>query len=246
MQKVSLGLVHATPVTFTESIIQIMRMTKERRPHIVVTPNIAHVWQAKDNPALAQAYQLSNFSPPDGCPVVEALRLLSDVEEIERVTGADLLIKLCELPLVVSFVGGRADSAELAAARLCRRNPQLRIGVVEKAPNDELMEAELRTALIRRVVESDSDIVFVGLGVPKQEQLGVELFQVMDRGVVICVGAAIEFAAGTLQRAPEWYAKARLEWLHRLSSEPRKLARRYILSAPYFLRIVAQEMYKLR
>ncbi|WP_179220476.1 WecB/TagA/CpsF family glycosyltransferase [Rhodococcus sp. NCIMB 12038] len=204
------------------------------------------MWQAKGNPALAQAYQLSNFSPPDGWPVVEALRLLSDVEEIERVTGADLLTKLCELPLVVSFVGGRANSAELAATRLCQKNSQLRIGVVEKAPPGELTDVELRTALIRRVVKSDSDIVFVGLGVPKQEQLSIELFQEMDRGVVVCVGAAIEFAAGTLQRAPEWYAKTRLEWLHRLSSEPRKLALRYILSAPYFLRIVAQEMYKLR
>lgn len=241
--RVRLGLIHVTPITFDRAVRTIVELADEDRANVVVTPNIAHVWQAKDNDALVEIYRHAAIAPPDGWPVVSVLRhLLAADEPVERVTGADLLPALAAQGRSIALVGGRADSAERAGKRLKEANPSLTIRLTEPVPIGELDDPERRASLIRRISEADSDFIFLGLGVPKQELLALDLLDSMPRGVILCVGAAIEFAAGEISRAPRLVTRLKAEWLYRLALEPKRLFRRYSRSAPYFLAVVIREL----
>ncbi|WMM71985.1 WecB/TagA/CpsF family glycosyltransferase [Rhodococcus pyridinivorans] len=220
-------------------------MLDDSRAHLVVTPNIAHVFQSKSEPVLKRAYDRADFAPPDGWPVVSAIRfLLPEPVEVDRVAGSDLMIELCKYPVSVAIVGGAGTAAVDAARQLKAANDQLGVVCTEPVPRAEFDDDQARAQLIERIAESNPDITFIGLGVPRQEQLALELVERLDRGIVMCVGASIEFAAGSLRRAPEFLRRSRMEWAFRLAVEPRKLAQRYLLSAPFFIGTVARE--KLR
>ncbi|MGN5236418.1 WecB/TagA/CpsF family glycosyltransferase [Rhodococcus sp. SJ-3] len=242
MESISIGRIHSNPETFEGSVKRILALAKDDRPHLVVTPNIAHVYQSRADEVLCQAYESADFAPPDGWPVVTAIRLLADEAlAVERVAGSDLLLALCKEPVSVALIGGSGDSATVAAGRLSAENPDLRVALTEPVPRAELEDQHARADLIARIRKSAPDIIFIGLGAPRQEALGLELLDTIDQGVIMCVGASIEFAAGTLRRAPVILRKYRMEWFFRLMVEPRKLARRYMLSAPYFVTIVILE-----
>lgn len=237
-----LGRIHTMPSSLQAAVATIVEMARGEKPYLVVTPNIAHVKQVETCPTLQQAYDRADFSPPDGWPVVSAIRHLSRGKlDSERVPGSDLLIELCRQPVSVALVGGAGDSAVLAAKNLTRANPSLDVVSIECAPRSELENRSARNELLERIANARPEIIFVGLGVPRQESLALELLETIDRGVVLCVGASIEFAAGTLKRAPVAMQRLKLEWLHRLATEPKKLARRYAQSAPHFVRTVVAQ-----
>ncbi|NKR53534.1 WecB/TagA/CpsF family glycosyltransferase [Rhodococcus hoagii] len=230
------------PSSFDGAVATIIEMARGAKPYLVVTPNIAHVKQVETCAVLQMAYDRADFSPPDGWPVVSAVRYLTDgALDSERVPGSDLLIELCKQPVSVCFVGGAGDSAALAAENLTQVNESLDVVSIEPAPRNELEDQTARRKLVARIAAAQPEIIFVGLGVPRQESLALELLEAIDRGVVLCVGASIEFAAGTLKRAPLAMQNLKLEWLHRLATEPRKLARRYAQSAPHFIKTVVAQ-----
>ena len=88
----------------------------------------------------------------------------------------------------------------------------------------------------------DTQLLWLGLGTPKQDLAAVALRAVGAAPVILCVGAAFDFLAGTKERAPEWMQRAGLEWLHRLGSEPGRLGRRYLVGNPRFVWGVAREL----
>lgn len=245
LPRVAIGRIHTNPATFSEALKYIAALTARSGPHLVVTPNIAHVWQSEHSNVLRSAYERASFAPPDGWPVVSAVKFLEGRRApVERVAGSDLMIELCRQEASVFLIGGADDSAALAADELVRNNPDLKVCGVELAPRDELDDPTRRADLVGRCVASGADYFFVGLGVPQQEKLALELVDRLDRGVVMCIGASIEFAAGTRRRAPRWVQRYGQEWLYRLLQEPARLAPRYARSAPYFLGAVVREKYK--
>lgn len=236
INRIQIGNICVDPCNYESAIARILKLASDDRPHLVVTPNIAHVYQSRSSHVLRRAYRQASFAPPDGWPVVEAARMLGDHSVlVERVAGSDLMIDLCMQSVSIAIVGGAGDSAEEAARRLSRQNPKLQVLSVEPAPRSEISDTDAMGRLVDRIAAAGPDLVFVGLGVPRQEAIALELLGRLDRGVVICVGASIEFAAGTLKRAPKFLQRLKLEWLYRLVREPRKLAVRYLMSAPYFL-----------
>ncbi|WP_395705328.1 WecB/TagA/CpsF family glycosyltransferase [Rhodococcus ruber] len=242
MNRIQLGKIHVDPCTREGAIARILQLAADDRPHLVVTPNIAHVYQSRSSHVLRQAYQQASFAPPDGWPVVEVARVLGDHSvPVERVAGSDLMIDLCMRPVSIAIVGGAGNSAEKAARRLSQQNPGLRVVSVEPAPRSEITDPDDLRRLVGRIAAAGPDLVFVGLGVPRQETVALELLGRLDRGVIMCIGASIEFAAGTLKRAPRSMQSLKMEWLYRLAREPRKLAVRYLVSAPYFLATVAMQ-----
>lgn len=244
-ERIPLGGIHTNPSTFDQAIKTILNMLDEPRSHLVVTPNIAHVLQSRSEPVLKRAYELADFAPPDGWPVVSAIRfLVPEPVEVDRVAGSDLMIELCKYPISVAIVGGAGTSSVDAATQLRAANEQLDVVRTEPVPRTEFDDDHARAQLVERIAEANPDITFVGLGVPRQEQLALELVERLDRGVVMCVGASIEFAAGSLRRAPRFFRENRLEWAFRVAVEPRKLARRYLLSAPFFAGTVAREKFR--
>lgn len=237
--RAAIGSIVCDSVDYSAAEQIIAQFVRTTTPHLVLTPNIAHVWQANHIPAVAEAYRKVSLSTPDGWPLVLAMRVLGVMQK-RRVTGSDLTPLLCRGNYRIVIVGGKRDSAERAAQELRLANPGLDVAAVERADSTELADPEERARLIDRVCLARADLIFLGIGVPKQEALALDLLDQLSRGVVLCVGATVEFLAGTTRRSPEWMRVGHVEWLYRLALEPRRLFRRYATALPYFAAQVAR------
>lgn len=161
-------------------------------------------------------------------------------------TGADLLFEVCALAakrgLKVAFVGGLPGVAEQARTNLAKLYPGLNV-VGCYCPPFGFENSELES---QKVVdfcnELRPDILFIGVGAPKQEKWAAKHLSRIDVGPVLCVGAAFDFAAGTIKRAPVIVQRCGVEWLWRLASEPKRLWRRYLLRDSKFVGIALREI----
>ena len=142
--------------------------------------------------------------------------------------------------LSVGFYGGRQEVLEAIKARAARDFPKLNIAYAYAPPFRELSEEE-DAKVVAGINEATPDILFVGLGCPKQEN-----WMAAHRGevkaVMVGVGAAFDFYAGNLREAPEWLSNIGLEWLFRLAMEPRRLWRRYLFLNPRFMWLAARQL----
>ncbi len=189
----------------------------------------------KDYRALLRS---SDFRLPDGQSVVWASRVLErGGTKLTKVSGPDFF----EAAFAASspggprhfLLGGSPTVLTSLEQGLRSRYPEAQIAGAESPPFRPMTEDELE-AQDQRIKESDADIVWVGLGTPKQDVEAVRLAR--SAGVTaVAVGAAFDFSAGTKQRAPAWVSRAGLEWLHRFASEPRRLWRRYLVGNAVFI-----------
>lgn len=235
IERICLGTIYVDNVDRHLALATIRDFLYDERPRLVLTPNIAHVYQATRESAVQAAYERADLATPDGWPLVSALKLMRDDRSVplERVTGADLTPEVLALDARIALVGGRDDTAEVVASmlRIQRADPKL---LVEPVPPGELSDAASREALLDRVAGWSPDIILLALGVPKQEALALDLLDRLDRGVVMCIGASLDFMAGRVERAPLILQRARLEWLHRVVTDPKRLLARYGVAAPHF------------
>jgi N-acetylglucosaminyldiphosphoundecaprenol N-acetyl-beta-D-mannosaminyltransferase len=141
----------------------------------------------------------------------------------------------------VYLLGGGPGVARRAAERLRATHPDLVIAGAA-SPRIDLGEPEaLRRSIADEILRAEPDLVLVGLGAPKQEIWIHEVAHTLKPAVLLGVGAAIDFLAGTAHRAPRWMSNAGLEWAYRLAREPRRLWRRYLVRDPGFLGIVLEQ-----
>jgi N-acetylglucosaminyldiphosphoundecaprenol N-acetyl-beta-D-mannosaminyltransferase len=167
---------------------------------------------------------------------VWALRLLG-VAKAERVYGPSLLPIVCELArergLSVGFYGGSAGVLDVLVRRMWKRFPRLDVSFAF-APPFRALSAEENQKVIEGIENSETNILFVGLGCPKQERWMADHRSSLSC-VMVGVGAAFDFHAGHKSQAPAWMQVSGLEWLFRLCCEPRRLWRRYLYHNPRFL-----------
>jgi N-acetylglucosaminyldiphosphoundecaprenol N-acetyl-beta-D-mannosaminyltransferase len=180
----------------------------------------------------------STMTVPDGMPVVWALRALGEPIE-DRVYGPDLMLMACErlLPRRTGhFLYGGRDAAATAALEkgLKRRFPKLRIAGSRTPPFREPSQAE-EQELVDAIDSSGAGVVWVGTGSPRQEKWMRRMRPQLRAPVLVGVGAAFDFHAGLVSQAPTWMQRRGLEWLYRLSREPRRLGPRYLRDNPAFL-----------
>ncbi|MDR7417468.1 MAG: WecB/TagA/CpsF family glycosyltransferase [Armatimonadota bacterium] len=214
-----------------------------------VTPNVDHVVRYRRDMAFRQAYESASFCFADGMPIVWASRWLGRPLPA-RVAGADLLPGLCEAAAAcgrsVFLLGGDDGVAPRAAANLLARFPGLRVAGTHTPPPDFGATAGPVEAALAAVAQATPDILFVGLGSPKQELWVHAHWGRIAATVAVCCGAAIDFAAGVRARAPVWVQRLGFEWLWRLAHEPRRLWRRYLVDDAAFLGILLREWWHLR
>ncbi len=209
----------------------------------VVTPNVDILRATRRVPRLRALVSGASVVVPDGTPLLWAARLRGR-PLAERVTGASLIWSLSEAAAgsgrSVYLLGGEPGVPERAAAALRARYPALIVAGTE-APPVGFDATEEGVERVRSVMAAAApDIVFCGLGFPKQERLIAELAPRLPAAWFVGCGAAIPFAAGVRRRAPAWMQAGGLEWLHRLASEPRRLFGRYILrDLPFALWLLA-------
>jgi N-acetylglucosaminyldiphosphoundecaprenol N-acetyl-beta-D-mannosaminyltransferase len=186
-----------------------------------------------------QQFRLNQFSllVPDGQPVRWALNWLHDAPLTDRVYGPNLTLRICARAategLPVYFYGGTPEILVLLKQSLRLRFPDLVIAGMESSQFRQLSVSE-REQLAKRIRSSGAAILFVGLGCPRQEVFVYEFRELLSMPL-LAVGAAFPFLAGVIPQAPSWMQKTGLEWLFRLSSEPRRLWRRYLFLNPAYL-----------
>jgi len=153
----------------------------------------------------------------------------------DNVNGTDLFPLLCagaaQAGLALAFIGGRPGVAQACASNMIKAHPGLKVVYVQ----DGYFPAEQTGAVLHALRQSQAQLVFVAMGVPRQEQFIAQHAEAMGAAVRLGVGALFDFYSGTVPRAPRLLRRMGLEWLFRLSIEPRRLFARYVLGNPRFL-----------
>jgi len=174
----------------------------------------------------------ADVATPDGMPLVWALRSIG-VRRQQRVYGPDLMLALCEQASKrghrIFLYGGRDEVLDVLQQNLRARFPEIQI-VDAFAPPFRPLTPEEDRAVVERIRDSGADIVFVGIGSPKQERWMADHRDNLPGVVMLSVGAAFDFHAGRVRQAPAWMRRSGLEWFFRLLMEPRRLWKRYILT----------------
>jgi N-acetylglucosaminyldiphosphoundecaprenol N-acetyl-beta-D-mannosaminyltransferase len=231
------------PLNFEQSTDLLLHVAATQGPKVVVTTNVDHVVRLERDPELKALYASADYTFADGMPVVWASRLLGTPLP-ERVTGADLFVALCRHSVSsgqrVFVLGGRPGQERLLRDRYAKRFPGMDV-VVCCPPMNFDPEGPEAEAIVKTIRACQPDFIFVCLGFEKQERWALRHVRRFDSGVIVCVGAAQEFALGLKRRAPRWMQDSGLEWLWRLTSDPVHLWRRYLLQAPVFLWLLLQE-----
>lgn len=249
------------------AVDQILAWCREAPPaccRYVVTPNVDHVVLFHERKALRAAYRDAALVLVDGMPVVWASRLLGRSLP-GRVAGSDLVPALFEracgasspecakgtastdltpvpgAALKVFLLGAGPGVADEAAMRIRRDWPGVNVVGTESPPLGFENDGGECRRILASVAAAGPDLLLVGLGAPKQEVWTHRHRAEIRAKVVLCVGATIDFLAGAKSRSPLWMRKCGLEWLHRVSTEPRRLARRYARDAWVFPNLVWRE-----
>lgn len=214
---------------------QVLALSRARRSSYVCFATAHMLVEALRDPRVRDAYAAAEVVNPDGVPLAWFLQT-EGFETAECVSGPRLFPRVLELAAQtntrVGFYGGREETLGLIRRRLERELPGLKIAYVHSPPFRPLSEAE-QLADIRRITESGTEILFVGLGSPRQE-LWMHQWASHLRCVSLGVGAAFEFYSGEKVLPPLWVQKLGLTWLVRLCQEPRRLIRRN-LASPVFV-----------
>jgi N-acetylglucosaminyldiphosphoundecaprenol N-acetyl-beta-D-mannosaminyltransferase len=242
-QRVALAGLGFDPLTETQAVRHIIESARQGRGGWVATPNIDICRVAATSPALRTLLGSASLVVPDGMPLLWAARLRGDTLP-ERVAGSSLIFSLTEAAaengLSIYLLGGEPGVPARAAEALRNRYPGLVVTGSDSPRVDREPTAGTIGAVRSRLAAAAPDIVYVGLGFPKQERLIDGLAASLPGVWFISCGAAIPFAAGAVPRAPRWMQNAGLEWVFRLMSEPRRLFGRYVLhDIPYAGRLLA-------
>jgi N-acetylglucosaminyldiphosphoundecaprenol N-acetyl-beta-D-mannosaminyltransferase len=242
-------------VSLRDAALTLCEWADKRRARLVVTPNTDHLLRWARSAEFAALYRRADLVTLDSA----ILRMLAKVEGgvvPDRVTGADLFMAMAEqaalrgIPLIL--IGGAPGVAAAAAANLRRDFPGLQIPFVSVPDAADLTDPRWLDETAQRLREHPVKVVALCLGSPKQERLFADLQARAGgvTGVYLCVGAAVDFAAGTVARAPRLLQDLGLEWCYRLLQEPRRLWRRYLLEdvgvARYFLAAAARRLRLVR
>lgn len=185
---------------------------------------------------------------PDGQPVRWALNWLYGTRLTERVYGPTLMLKICEQAawegLPIYLYGSRPLIIEALDSRLRSRFPNLVITGSQPSLFRQV-SAEEKQEIVGRIQRSGATITFIGLGCPRQEIWVYEYCQTLSMPLV-AVGAAFDFHAGLLSQAPLYWQRLGLEWLYRLTQEPRRLWKRYVLLNPLYVGLLMLQATGLR
>jgi N-acetylglucosaminyldiphosphoundecaprenol N-acetyl-beta-D-mannosaminyltransferase len=230
-QRFKLGYATIDVVNQKEALERLVEMAEQGPCRYAVTPNSDHIVMLEEHEELRAVYRDAHLVLADGMPVVWASRLIGP-RLPERVTGAEILPGLCAAAarrgLTVFLLGAGPGVAEKAQTILESTYPGLSVVGTYCPPLGFERSPDELEAIMKRLRSAAPHIIFVGLGAPKQEIWMHRHFRHLDRGVMLGIGAAIDFVAGTVQRAPRWMQHTGLEWLYRLVQEPRRLAKRYL------------------
>lgn len=231
-------------VSYWDVLDAVLDWRRRRARHCITLTPPHTVLLCRRDPALRRATQEAALTLPDGVGIILAARLLGR-RHCGRVTGPTLMLHLCDwgraFGLRHFFYGGGPGVAETLAERLAAKYPGLMVAGTHGPPFRDVTAAE-DVEIVERINDLHADIVWVGLGSPKQEKWMAGHVGRIDAAALIGVGAAFDFHSGRAKWAPAWMRRMGIEWAYRLAREPRRMWRRNVNSAVFLARIVGQRL----
>lgn len=234
---------HISAITIEDALEHCrLAIRHQLRQHVCVC-SVDMVMQARENPRLRQAVETAGLVTPDGWPLTRMGRRYAR-RKVGRVRGTDLFLRLSALAEREEYsfylLGSTPEVLGLLEMRLLSRFPRLRILGRHAPARREAGEPE-EPAVLDEINRLGPDVVWVGLGCPKQEIWMLNHRARLAAPLLIGIGAAFDFVAGTKPQAPRWVQNIGLEWLWRFFHEPRRLWRRVVVEGPKFFALVARE-----
>lgn len=231
-------------VTLKEAIEEILHMLEKKGQHHIATPNPEMVMEAEKNTHLRNILQKTAINIPDGIGIIWASHLEKQALK-ERVTGIDLMKKICdksrEKQYKIFLLGAQPGIAEMAQSYLENSYPGIQIVGAFAGSPQEKDEKDI----LNIIEQKKPDILFVAYGCPKQEiWIDKNLSHMHSVKIAIGVGGAFDFLAGTRKRAPRWMQKSGTEWLYRLIQEPHRIKRIYNATIKFPLKYVEKKVRK--
>ena len=247
-ERIRIGNASIHNLTMEEAVRAVDELILRRQPSIVVTPNVDHIVTLETNGGLQAAYDQARLVLADGMPLLWTARLFGTPLKA-KVSGSDLFPRLCHLAAEqgykLFFLGGRPGAAQTSADKLRDQFPQLEITTYCPPMGFERDERE-NEKIVQLIRDAAPDLLFVGLGSPKQEIWMLRHHEACGVPVAIGIGASFEFMAGFVRRAPVLFQRLGFEWLWRLACEPRRMFQRYVIKDSRFAGIVWRQWRSLR
>ncbi len=228
-------------LTVPAAVDDMMRVAHGEERGWVCTVNVAILMMMRGSPRLQAFVDRARWVVADGQPLVWVAPWL-DRPLPERVTGVELLHEICrrcrDEKLGVYFLGSTRATLDAAVAALQAAYPGLDV----RGTADGYFKPDEAPARARAVAESGARVLFVAMGVPRQEEFIEEQWDALGARVAIGVGGTFDVIAGLRKRAPALVQKVGMEWAYRLAQEPRRLFHRYLVTNSQFIRLVAGEL----
>lgn len=230
-ERVEILGISVDPVTMPEALARIERFIEEGVPRIVVTADASGLVAAQSDKQWRQIIENADLVTPDSVGVVWASQKMGEPIK-ERVSGVDLVDEICALSATkgyrLYFLGAAPGIAEKAAVELCAKNTGANI----VGTRDGFFDAAQEDGVVAEIRDSKPDVLFVAMGIPKQEKfIALHLYEIAAK-VSIGVGGSFDVLSGSVKRAPVFVQRLRLEWLWRLINNPRKW--RKVMALPKF------------
>lgn len=227
-------------VSFDEAVEVVRAHVRSRVPGFMVSLNTDIAVRLEEDPAFVEAYEAASLALMDSTPLMW-LAAHSGIQIRERLSGSDLMPRICEVAAREGwscyFAGGREGVPQQAAANLQKRFPGLIVaGTLSPAFGFELTQEGI-AEVAHEIRAAEPDLLFLCLGTPKTEKILYPHLQDFGVPFSFSVGAAIDFAAGTVRRAPAWMQRGGLEWFYRFCQEPKRLFKRYFVDSWHILAI---------
>lgn len=235
MARIKLMNTEIDNLTMAEALDAMDGLIRQKTGAYVVTPNVDHLVQLEQGGPLCDVYKHADLILTDGAPLLWIAKWYGTPLK-EKISGSDLFPLLCEMAAqkgyTMFFLGAMEGVAAKAADNLAARYPGLQVKGTYSPPfGFEKDEAEL--GRIRDMIHAAApDILIVGLGCPKQELFIYHHAKELGVPLSLGLGASLDFEAGHVKRAPRWMSDHGLEWLYRLTQDPKRLAKRYLVNDP--------------
>jgi N-acetylglucosaminyldiphosphoundecaprenol N-acetyl-beta-D-mannosaminyltransferase len=206
--------------------------------HLIATVNAQFYVLAEKSVRFRQCIEKAEYICADGMPIVWACKAFAG-RHVPRIAGVDLIEDICRqgapLALRVFFLGGRPEMARRAADILSQRYPGIQVVGVNCPEFGFETDQDALNTVLTEIAHSKPHVLFVGLGAPKQEFFCNEHIRPLKVPIAIGIGGSLEILSGSLPRAPRWMRSSGLEWAFRLSQEPGRLWKRYLIGNVEFL-----------
>ena len=231
--------------THDSAVERVVSLARSGRGSYVCFGTVHMIMESHDSPDFGDRVNAADMIVPDGMPTVWMQRM-QNAHETERVRANDLMMLLMARAekerLRVGFYGGKQEVIDSILDRARREYSKLEIAFAHSPPFRALTSEE-DTETIEKINSSGTQILFMGLGCPKQENWMAE-----HKGRLNCVmlgvGASFDFYAGNVKESPAWLGRLGLEWLYRLTQEPKRLWRRYLILNPRFILQAARQIFR--